>query len=210
MSNLENEFYKQKYLKYKSKYTELKYYKFNINSKQKGGLNENIDTYKTSPPTIEDLFLSNKESVKLLENIIINHEDNKEYLKKLKENIFIKNNMIDLLISNKDYVMEYINHKDSKEYLKKLNENMFEKNNIIDLLICNKDYVIKYINNPINVLDDDLEGYDENGYYMYGYNINGYDQNGYDMYGYNINGYDQNGYDRYGFNPITIIDNIIK
>ena len=110
MSNLENEFYKQKYLKYKSKYTELKDYKFNLNSKQKGGLNENIDTYKTSPPTIEDLFLSNKKNVTLLEKIIINHKDSKEYLKKLKENLFIKNNIINLLISNEDYVIKYISN----------------------------------------------------------------------------------------------------
>jgi Txe/YoeB family toxin of Txe-Axe toxin-antitoxin module len=37
MNNLEKEFYKKKYLKYKFKYTELKDYKFNINSNQKGG-----------------------------------------------------------------------------------------------------------------------------------------------------------------------------
>ncbi len=37
MNNLEKEFYKKKYLKYKFKYIELKDYKSNINSKQKGG-----------------------------------------------------------------------------------------------------------------------------------------------------------------------------
>jgi len=157
MSNHEKEFYKQKYLKYKSKYTELKDYKLNINSKQNGGLNEDINTYITNPPTIEDLFLSNKENVTLLEKIIINHKDSKEYLKKLKENLFIKNNIIDLLI----------------------------KNNIIDLLISNKDYVIKYISEPYDGDRFNESGYDRDGYDRDGFNINGYDKYGTDQNGFN-------------------------
>ena len=148
MNNLEKEYYKQKYLKYKSKYTELKDHKFNLNSKQKGGLNENIDTYKTSPPTIEDLFLSNKESVKLLEDIIINHVDYKEYLKKLKENIFIKNNIIDLLICHKDYVIKYISNQYNKYGL---NEFGYDKDGY-------------------DIYGYNINGYDQNGYDLYGFN----------------------------------------
>jgi thiol-disulfide isomerase/thioredoxin len=65
----EEEFYKQKYLKYKSKYAELKGYKFNINSKQKGGL-KGIEAYGSEPPTAEELFFIDKDNIELLNNII--------------------------------------------------------------------------------------------------------------------------------------------
>jgi hypothetical protein len=84
MSNYEKEFYKQKYLKYKSKYTELKDYKFNINSKQNGGLNENINTYITSPPTIEEILLDKKNQIQI----------GKGYSDKLKDFVISKSAII--------------------------------------------------------------------------------------------------------------------
>jgi thiol-disulfide isomerase/thioredoxin len=79
------EFYKQKYLKYKSKYTELKDYKFNINSKQKGGL-KNIEAYHTEPPTAEELFFINEDNLGLVTDIIVAHEKDKKYIEKFEEN----------------------------------------------------------------------------------------------------------------------------
>jgi len=148
MNNLEKEFYKKKYLKYKFKYTELKDYKFNINYNQKGGLNDNIDTYIKDPPTIKELLLAKKyHSEKIIKNIIENHKDNKEYLKKLQENILIKNHFINM-------------DRDQMDYLLKYKSNQYNEDGFNDLGYDENGY--------------DKDGYNLNGYDKHGNDIDGY------------------------------------